>query len=75
MDSSKEFSTVPLTEENKTRLTNEFKIECSDRWEQIDPDSEEHWHSLTLGWAIAKGLSPDNARIFASYIRYQTNLG
>jgi len=75
MDSSKVSSNVSFTEENKNRLKNEFKIECSDRSEEVDPESEEDWHSLTLGWAIAKGLSPDDASTFANFIRYHTNLG
>jgi hypothetical protein len=52
-----------------------FKAECHDRATEIDPDSEEVWSSLTLGWAIAKGLSPEEARDFAIHIRYHTELG
>ncbi len=52
-----------------------FKTECHDRASQVDPDNSHDWHSLTLGWAIAKGLSPDDAHDFARYIRYDTELG
>ena len=52
-----------------------FKAECHDRATEIDPYSEEVWSSLTLGWAIAKGVSPDDARDFAIHIRYHTELG
>ena len=51
-----------------------FKKEVTDRSEEVDPCEEEHWGSLTLGWAIAKGLSPEDAKEFAVYIRYNTEL-
>lgn len=52
-----------------------FKKEVTDRAKEIDPSGEEHWGSLTLGWAIAKGMEPDTAYRFATHIRYKTNLG
>ena len=52
-----------------------FKTECHDRSSEIDTDNSQDWFSITLGWAIAKGLSPDDAYQFASYIRYKTDLG
>jgi hypothetical protein len=52
-----------------------FKTECSDRALAIDPDSEQDWFSLTLGWAVAKGLDPEAAYDFAVHIRYKTDLG
>jgi hypothetical protein len=51
-----------------------FKTECHDRASQVDPDNCLDWFCITLGWAIAKGLSPDDAYDFASYIRYETDL-
>jgi len=30
---------------------------------------------LTLGWAVAKGLTPEAAYNFAVHIRYKTDLG
>lgn len=56
------------------KLVAEFKRDVSDRAAKIDPGGEEHWGSLTLGWAIAKGMKPEDARRFANYIRYQTDL-
>lgn len=52
-----------------------FKTDVSDRATEVDPDNEQDWFSLTLGWAIAKGLTPRNAHSFACHIRYSTNLG
>jgi hypothetical protein len=52
-----------------------FKTECSDRASEIDTDSSQDWFSLTLGWAVAKGLTPEAAYDFAVHIRYKTDLG
>lgn len=52
-----------------------FKSEIADRANLVDPSNEQDWFSLTLGWAIAKGLTPDEAHEFASFIRYKTDLG
>ena len=52
-----------------------FKTECHDRAEEIDSSNEQDWFSLTLGWAIAKGIPPDDAHSLATYIRYSTDLG
>ena len=41
----------------------------------VDPGNEQDWFSLTLGWAIAKGLEPEEAHKFAIHIRYHTALG
>ena len=56
-------------------LVDQFKVEVSDIAKQVDPEEEEDWHSLTLGWAIAKGLTPRVARTFATTVRYHTDLG
>ena len=56
-------------------LTEQFRNECSDRSSEIDPSGEFCWKSLTAGWAVAKGLDPEDAYDFASYIRYKTDLG
>jgi hypothetical protein len=56
-------------------LVKQFEKECHDRGAEIDPGDELCWRSLTVGWAIAKGLSPDDAGEFACYIRYSTPLG
>ena len=51
----------------------QFKEDIWDRCDSIDPDSEYNWKSLTLGWALAKGMTPETAAEFARYIRYNTN--
>lgn len=56
-------------------LIDQFKSEVSDRAEEVDPGNNEDWFSLTIGWGIAKGLDPENAGMFAIYIRYHTELG
>ena len=52
-----------------------FKQEVYDRAKYIDSAGEQDWFSLTLGWAIGKGLSPEIAHSFALHIRYNTELG
>jgi hypothetical protein len=43
---------------------------------EIDDESnDQDWYSLTLGWALAKGLTPIKAHEFAKHIRYHTTLG
>jgi len=59
----------------KAQLTRMFKKEASDKSNRIDANNELDWYSLTLGWAIGKGLSPTRAINFALYIRYNTDLG
>mgnify|MGYP003333640418 FL=1 len=56
-------------------LEQEFKREVDDRAKDVDPGNEQDWFSLTLGWAIAKGLEPEEAHKFAIHIRYYTALG
>lgn len=59
-------------------LTALFKAECSDRYDLsdgVDSSAGQDWYSLTLGWAIAKGLAPDEAHKFATHIRYGVDLG
>jgi hypothetical protein len=51
-----------------------FKKELSDKSFEVDPSDEQDWYSLTLGWAIAKGLSPKDAHKFSTHLRYHTEL-
>ena len=60
---------------NKTFYMLAFVIQINNRAEEIDPTSEQDWYSLTLGWAIGKGLTSDEAHDFARYIRYETEWG
>ena len=52
-----------------------FKTEVSDRATEIDPENALDWFALTMGWALAKGLTPDDAHAFALHVRYHTDLG
>lgn len=52
----------------------QFHKEVQKRAKDIDPSSEQDWYSLTLGWAIAKGMTPGLANAFACFVRYQTSL-
>jgi hypothetical protein len=57
-------------------LVVKFKAEISDRSDEIDQeDSELDWYSLTVGWALANGMTPDEAVGLGRYIRYHTDLG
>ena len=60
---------------NLDKLVGEFKVECHDRAEELDSSNEQDWYSLTLGWAVAKGLNPEEAHEVALYLRYNTDLG
>jgi len=51
-----------------------FQSEVHDRADRVDPTNEQDWFSVTLGWAIAKGLTPESAHDFAIHVRYKTNL-
>lgn len=47
-----------------------FKSEVCDRSKEIDELEAEDWFSLSIGWAIAKGLSPAQAHAFSLHVRY-----
>ena len=47
-----------------------FKDEVCSFSTEIDPSNEQDWFSLSLGWAIAKGLTPDEAWQFSTWLRY-----
>jgi hypothetical protein len=59
----------------KVLLAHVFQHEIAERAKEVDPENQHDWHSLTIGWAIAKGLRPNDALEFATHIRYATNLG
>lgn len=62
-------------------LEAQFKTEVTDPVQSFNSGEEDNWTmeqdfcSLTIGWAVAKGLSLDHAYTFALHIRYHTNLG
>jgi hypothetical protein len=58
----------------KDHLEKEFEI-VSSQAKEIDPEQNQDWFSLTLGWALAKGLTPAEAHTFSAHIRYHTDLG
>lgn len=60
---------------NLDAYVEQFKNEVSSKAQDIDSTQSQDWFSLTLGWAIGKGMSVEEAHSFASFIRYQTDLG
>lgn len=63
-----------MTKKEKKRLEALFGQEVQPHAKVIDPGDEEDWHSLTIGWALAKGVPPKDAVEFATYLRYETDL-
>jgi hypothetical protein len=57
------------------KLIAQFQVEVFDKAIEIDPTNELDWYSITVGWALAKGLEPNKAIDFAIHIRYETDLG
>jgi hypothetical protein len=66
---------MSISEESLIEFTKSFELEVSKNSLVIDPESELDWGSLTVGWALAKGMTSDQAHIFSSFIRYYTDLG
>jgi hypothetical protein len=56
------------------QYTKTFGEEGTPKAEEIDPSNEHDWHSLVLGWALGKGLGPDQATEVALDITYHTDL-
>jgi hypothetical protein len=50
-------------------LANDFRREISAHHKDIDPYDEYEWFSLAFGFALAKGISPEDADAFAIYAR------
>lgn len=55
-------------------LVEQFRAEVTERAEEVDPGGDYDWHDLTLGWALAKGLTPDASVKFAQYVTGYTDL-
>jgi hypothetical protein len=43
-----------------------FEREVKSRAMEIDGYGSENWRSIRMGWALAKGLEPNEARLFAA---------
>jgi hypothetical protein len=63
------------TENLVRHLVQKFKLQVHDQAKEVDPTDEQDWFSITLGWALANGLTPKEAHVFATHIRYETDLG
>ncbi len=59
---------------NSTNYQSQFRQEVIYRRNRIDPYHSEDWYSLALGWAIAKGIPPEEAHEFAKIVRYYTEV-
>jgi len=59
----------------KESITIQFKSHVHNLAKQVDPQNDEDWQSLSIGFALGKGKSPEYAREFAMYLRYNTDLG
>lgn len=47
-----------------------MKEQLTDRSIEIDPENEEDWNSLGLGWALAQGMTINEAREFVTRAHY-----
>lgn len=53
-------------------LLDKFKAEIVNRSQEIDSNHSLDWFSIAIGWALANGLSRNEAWTFASLERYGT---
>jgi hypothetical protein len=70
---------MPLSDEMKEALDPMFRTEV-DLPAKKDADNENIldescFHSLTIGWALAKGLTLDDSYDYVTYVRYHTDMG
>lgn len=47
-----------------------FEKEVVLQSKEIDPNFDEDWFSLSMGWSIAKGMTPAQAHEFSIWLRY-----
>lgn len=59
-----------MEQENINKIMYEFKTEVCDKSQDIDPEEDEDWSSLSLGYFLAKGLSIEEAQNLACEVRY-----
>ena len=52
----------------------DFKTNVYDIAEAIDPHEEHDWHSLFIGYALAKGASKEEANDWATHARYTLHI-
>ena len=52
-----------------------FELQVVTKSSEIDPEGDLDWFSLTVGWALANTMTPDDAHEFARFIRYYTDIG
>lgn len=55
---------------SNTRLEREYKSEISTRLKLLGSLRWGRLRALVIGWAIAKGQDPDEAKRFATHIQY-----
>ena len=56
---------------DNVKLYTIFRAEIVTVAREVDPGEELDWFALTVGWAIAKGLTPSEAHDFSIYARYE----
>jgi len=61
---------MEIPEEQFDKLVEEYRAEVYDKANFIDPDDEHCWVSLTVGWALGKGLEFVEANDFAIQVVY-----
>lgn len=59
----------------KAKLLRKWKQDVYAQGEDIDPHNELDWFALCVGWALGKGVPIKDAKAFAIYVRYQTDVG
>ena len=60
---------MQCTDATVRALVTSYKKEIDARLDEINTPDTLDWYSLTIGWAIAKGLTPRDASEFMEYIR------
>lgn len=66
-----------MTDKQLTLVTI-YQVEVHKEHDKIDRGGMsgcEDWYSLSVGWALGKGLTSEEAHEFAYYIRYNTEMG
>jgi len=56
---------------NQTELLEKFRKEICERSKEIDEDSQQDWYSLSLGFFLACGATPQQAHELSIEVRYK----